>query len=96
MILDFDPERYPRTMPREEWIRTYRWVRETRKRLKSDEERMLAAALLCSDDRIKRQMLDNIIYPPILMVPDVLQDQEVELHPGAISYITKPRKRFLP
>lgn len=84
--LIFEPHRYPRSMSRLDWYKTYRWVRQTRKELQSNEQKMLAAALLCTNERIKADLMEHIINPPIVWVPD---DFKIEImgRPGAICYI---------
>jgi hypothetical protein len=80
--LIFQPHRYPRSMTREEWYRTWRWVRQTRK-----EQRMLAAALVCGNDRIRQDIMDQLVFPPLLIVPNVPENQSFDLRPGAICYV---------
>lgn len=92
----FEPEYYPRTMTRAEWSRAYRWVRKTRKELKSHEEQMLAAALLGGDERIRRGVFDKIMYPPIIAIPDFELPHEVSLQPGAINYVRSAKRPWLP
>lgn len=97
MMLDFEPERYSRSMTKEEWLRSYRWVRQTRKKLRSNEEKTIAALYLVTDKRIRREIIDNVIYPPILMIPDLPENQNFQMTSGSIAYVTtQPRKRFLP
>ena len=83
----FQPQRYPRTMTREEWYKTYRWVRQTRKELQTTEQKMLAAALVCDNERIKADIMEHIIRPPLLVVPDLVQLKSIDMHPGCITYV---------
>lgn len=95
MILDFDPDRYPRTMSREDWIKAYRWVRKTRKELASRDQQLMAAALLCGDERMRREAFNSLVYPPVMMVPDLELNHPIDIRPGAINYIThKPKRSF--
>ena len=94
--LIFEPEFYPRTMTRAEWLRAYRWVRKTKRELASQQERIVAVALLSGDDRLRKEVCDKLIYPPLLVVPDINLPYDIDLSPGAISYVRKPRKGFLP
>lgn len=92
----FQPTRYSRTMTREEWYRTYRWVRQTRKELQTNEQKMLAAALVCTDDRIKANIMEHIIRPPLMAVPALSEGHTFNLAPGSIHYVNAPRKSWLP
>ena len=92
----FEPNRYPRTMTREEWYRTYRWVRQTRKELQTNDQNMLAAALVCTNERIKADIMESIIRPPLMIVPDDIKERTFDLRPGSICYTNTPRKSWLP
>lgn len=94
--LVFQPHRYPRTMSREEWYRTWRWVRQTRKELQSNDQKLLAAALVCGNDRIKADIMEHIIRPPIIVVSADLDEHIFDLRPGAMYYVGAPKKGYLP
>lgn len=74
-------------MTREDWIKTYRWVRQTRKELQNNDQRLLAAALICTNERIKQDIMDSLIFPPLLFAPNTIDGQEFDFRPGAISYV---------
>lgn len=84
-------------MSREDWYKTYRWVRQTRKELQSNDQKMLAAALICTNDRIKADLMEHIIRPPLMVVPDVEQNCNFDMKPGAVYYVSgDQRKSWLP
>lgn len=72
MELIFQPDRIPRTMTRQEWKEAYRWLRQTRNILKKNLEEQIHLLNVYGNtmpDRMRNGIIDNIVYPPIIVFP---------------------------
>lgn len=68
--LVFNPERLSRKTTRDEWKLLWRWKRETQKKFEEVLTTEVASLANVTDPDIKAAMLDRIVNPPIMIVPD--------------------------
>lgn len=90
MILVFNPSRLSRSINRKEWKEIWRWKRVTEKQLaKSVEEQigLLVAYGTTMPEYMRKDMIDVIVNPPLLMYPLPKDNQPIDLRPGAINYV---------
>lgn len=90
MLLVFNPERLSRSINRKEWKEIWRWKRVTEKQLKrSIEEQigLLVAYGSTMPQYIRKDMVDVVVNPPLLVYPFPENDQPIDFRPGAIHYV---------
>lgn len=73
LLIIFEPEHYPRTMTRGEWQVEYRRYREACRRSKEASENFRRHWGMITDARIRDEILDRMINPPICIWPDISQ-----------------------
>ena len=70
LSLYFIPAKFPRTIKRAEWYEIWRWKRVTQKRLIEELETqrlMLSVYGATMPDYVRRNIIDNMINPPLLV-----------------------------
>lgn len=67
----FRPQSVPRTTTRDEWYKGYRRFREMRResRVMNDHTVKLLASHKDMPARIRRHIIDRLIYPPLILGP---------------------------
>lgn len=72
MLLVFNPERLSRSINRKEWKEIWRWKRVTEKQLAksiSEKIQLLATYGTTMPEYMRKDMVDVIVNPPVLMYP---------------------------
>lgn len=90
MILVFNPSRLSRSITRKEWKDIWRWKRVTEKQLKKSVEEqigLLIAYGATMPDGLRRDIIDVVTNPPLLIYPFPTGNQPVNLCPDGISYV---------
>lgn len=89
MLFVFNPSRLSRSITRKEWKEIWRWKRVTEKRLVEELERQrqnFIAFHTTMPSYMKKDIMEQMIYPPILIYPAPKDNQSIDLRPGAINY----------
>lgn len=86
MILVFNPEHLSRSINRKEWKEMWRWKRVTEKQLKKSIEEQFGL-LVAYGTTMRKDMIDVITNPPLLMYPMPADNQPINLRPEAIYYV---------
>lgn len=89
MMLVFNPERLSRSITRDEWRDIWRWKRVTEKQLRKSVEEQIGLLVAYGNNmpqKIRRDIIDVVVNPPLLMYPDPTGDQIIDMRPGAIIY----------
>jgi hypothetical protein len=89
--LIFQPHRIPRTTTREEWQDIWRWRRVTERTLNDWAKKHRQILAKHAEDGMifgfSTLMIEDLINPPVLIYPDLPQNQSIDLRPGGISYV---------
>lgn len=90
MILVFNPSRLSRSITRKEWNEIWRWKRVTEKQLKKSIEEqigLLVAYGTTMPEYVRKDMIDVVVNPPLLIYPFPKDDRPLYLYPGMINYV---------
>lgn len=90
MMLVFNPERLSRSITRDEWRDIWRWKRVTEKQLRKSVEEQIGLLVAYGNNmpqKIRRDIIDVVVNPPLLMYPFPEDGQPIDLRPGAIIYV---------
>lgn len=89
MLLVFNQASLPRTITKQQWKEIWRWKRVTEQRLKKSIEEQIALLSIYGTTmpkHIRNDMIDVIVNPPLMIYPNT-KLVDMDLRPGAISYV---------
>lgn len=89
MLLVFNQASLPRTITQQQWKEIWRWKRVTEQRLKKSIEEQIALLSIYGTTmpkHVRNDMINVIVNPPLMIYPDT-KFVDMDLRPGAISYV---------
>lgn len=90
MQLVFNATSLSRSITRQQWKEIWRWKRLTGRRLKKSVEEQIGLLVAYGTNipsHIRKDMIDVIVNPPLMIYPDRKGNYNFNIRPGAISYV---------